>query len=205
MTLIIGLRHEGFAYLGSDSGGVSEGPDGICVQAVSGKVFPKGSTHSGRSPLLVGALGNPRAADLVHYSPGLVPPKGEDPRQYLALTFVPWLRGVLSKNGFRLDPTDEDDMESHGFVVVLHGRLFRVDAFNGSIESDRSYLCEGQGRSFAEGYLTALVDGGFAEALGLDKDPQAIIRHVMEVTKTRYPALVPPFPVHVVRVEPNER
>lgn len=141
MTCIVGVLHEGRAYIGGDSAGVA---DLAITRRGDSKVFTVG-------PYVMGFTSSFRMGQLLRYSLKVTPPPARGVDRFMCTTFIDAVRKCLHVGGFA---KDEDNVEEGGtFLVGVPGRLYCIDSdfqFGWSLDD---YLSVGCGEEYALGSL----------------------------------------------------
>jgi ATP-dependent protease HslVU (ClpYQ) peptidase subunit len=157
LTCIVGLVHDGNAYLGGDSAGCS-GWD-LTVRA-DPKVFVNGS-------YVMGFTTSFRMGQLLRYS--FTPPEPDyvnDLHRFMCTAFTDSLRQCLKDGGWA---EKEKEREAGGtFLVGTHGRLFIFNADYQAGEPADPYAAVGCGAGYALGALHATEGRGMKPEKRLD-------------------------------------
>lgn len=116
MTCIAGLVHDGKAYIGADSAGVSGWDLTLRSDA---KVFRNG-------PYVIGITTSFRMGDLLHYAfkPPSPPAADWGLRRFMVTEFVDAVRDCLKAGGFA--QKDKEKEEGGSFLVGVKGHLFEI-------------------------------------------------------------------------------
>lgn len=142
MTCIVAFKRGGKVWIGGDSASV--GGLGLTQSKVA-KVFENDG-------VLFGFTTSWRMGQLLRYS--FTPPRlgvGQDLEEFMATTFVDEVRKVLKEKGYA---EVKDNVEEGGtFLVVIGGRIFKVDSDFQVNESVHPYDACGCGEDIACGAL----------------------------------------------------
>lgn len=174
MTCIIGLVHNGKAYIGADSQYLEGWHK---VTNLNPKIFRKGE-------LLIGSSGSQRVSDIVEHNLELVRNRDWVPIKYIADYFVPALRSCLSLHGAII----KKDTEEMGAVIMIgyKGKLFIIGE-DFTISEVGPYEAIGAGGKYVYGYLYAT---------GIT-DPIAAIHGALECAEHFCAGVCRPFVVEV--------
>jgi ATP-dependent protease HslVU (ClpYQ) peptidase subunit len=144
LTLIVGLVHEGKAYLACDSC-ASDG------HLYSLTTFPKLFVNDN---LLIGYTGSFRMAQLIEYDfdPPKRPPE-TPPLTYLVRYMIGELRRVLKDGGFTTVHQNEETGAQ--FMLVLDNQLFTVQSDFSVLTDRQPFIAVGSGTEPALGALRA--------------------------------------------------
>ena len=147
MTCIVGLVHDGVAYIGGDS---------LCSNGhlkslrEDLKVFRLKNTHSS----VLGFTTSYRMGQLLMYAEDLIDEECTINHEYMVTEFIPKVREVLSSGGF----IGSGDYEGGQFIVANEVTIYEIDSDNQvSVHSNGLYSV-GCGQEFALGSLHTTRD-----------------------------------------------
>lgn len=148
MTCIIGLKHAGKIYVGSDGLGIRGWER---FQDVRPKVFRNGA-------FIIGASGTARLSDLIRH--GWDIPTDESGRydeRYMIRVFATGLRTLIQDNG-GMGKYEERDNTGSWLIVGVNGQLYEMDSSMSIGVPSLGYSAVGSGGEYALGALAALKD-----------------------------------------------
>lgn len=145
MTCVIGLVEKGKMYLGADSASI--GGNFELVVRNDPKVFKHGE-------FLVGYSQSPRLGQILRFGFKYPAFKTQDGLAYLVQSFMPRLITAIQSNGFTMDE-DHDRLGCYPFLIMLHGRLFRVESDFQVVIRDQNYDAIGCASDVALGAMYA--------------------------------------------------
>lgn len=176
MTCIAGVAQGGRVWIGGDSSGVSVDNLGMMLRA-DPKVFRRGE-------FLMGFCGSFRVRDLLQYSANVPEQnRSQTDREFLATTFVDWVRDALDEGGVRHKNDGVESMDDSAFLVGYRGKLYQIDSDFQVGESLDNFDAVGCGASVALGALYA------AKKLS----PTARIRRALEAAERYSVSVRSPF------------
>lgn len=179
MTCIVGLVHEGVAYIGADSAGVG-GLD-ITIRA-DRKVFKNGE-------FLMGFTASFRMGQLLRHA--FTPPYRRhdvELEKYMVTEFVDAVRSCLKTGGFA---AKNSEVERGGDFIVGHaGRLFTIESDYQVGEPTREYAATGCGYAYALGSLHSTRG----------QKPEDRIRAALEAAADGSAGVAPPFHIESIGV-----
>lgn len=146
MTCIIGLEHNGTAYVGADSS-VAEG--WTVRESLLPKVFQ-------RDVFLIGSTGSIRLNQLLwQHLDVRAQHEDENDSTYIVCGFIEAVRGCLKTHGYA---KVDSNVEEGGFFLVGHrGKVYRVSNSYGISRVADGYTAVGCGAEYALGAMKALV------------------------------------------------
>lgn len=147
MTCILGLEHNGVAYIGADSVGVDGWVATICTEP---KVFECGK-------MIIGFTTSFRMGQLLQYV--FEPPITEAPvdESYFVKLFIPALKACFEEHGFGKKGGEVGD-EGGEFLIGAEGKLFVIQGNYQIVRPRSGIFAAGVGREFAVGALQAQMD-----------------------------------------------
>lgn len=160
MTLIVGIEHEGAAYMGADSGFWSNSLEDANVQP---KLFTLG-------PLLVGCAGTLRVSNIVRYGIEDLPPvEGADCLRYIVREFVPRMRAAVLEGGAMERDGDQCDRWGGNLLIACGGELYSLSGYFCAMRNTRGYASAGHdlAQAVASGVLASTPNRPPAERIGL--------------------------------------
>ena len=158
MTCVVGIEHEGIAYLAGDT----LGADGWAeIDRTDAKVFTRQTANSdnGACPTNVafGFTTSYRMGQLLHHVLDMpAGPHGEI-EAWLVRELIPAVRSCLTDNGYT--KIDSNREENGDFIVGVHGEVWRIASDLQVGRSRCGYAAVGSGYLAALGALHALEHG----------------------------------------------
>lgn len=119
MTCIVGLEHEGRAWMGGDSAAVT-------ASDMSLRIMEKPKILAIKDVLL-GSAGSIRVNQLIHFSLKIPRQKVRDDYRYLCTDFINALRECLKNGGSaRMEEGGEEGMENN-LLVGYRGHVYQIE------------------------------------------------------------------------------
>jgi ATP-dependent protease HslVU (ClpYQ) peptidase subunit len=151
MSCVVGITERGRVWIGADS--CASNGNRYTLTRETGKLFRCG-------PMLIGAVGNFRANQLVRYMLEPQPfEQGDDAVRYLVTEFAGPVREIFKEHGALSNDQEEyknGDWSDITFLIGMAGRLFHFDASFQVDEFTDGFLAAGCGADLARGALCVL-------------------------------------------------